>query len=274
MTNYIKGLTFTLFLVLLSILPVHNASAHLKPTEYERTWGQNFANDVRNDFLNYFDNNRLLFFGDGLIAAGILANTGFDRAFGDHWQRDFRSEALDRFFRAPQWIGCLSFYYAPIFLGTMGIGHLREHTVMGNVMYHWGYRSLRAFILGGLQQVSLTHMLGSGRPCLNQDSKWQPFKYSNAVSGHAFYGAIPLLTAAMMTDPPIPKTMLYIASTLPGLSRINYNKHYLSQFILGWGIAFLSAQTVYETDSKRNPAFQTSLHPRSDGLMLSTKLNF
>lgn len=261
-------------LCLLLFIASHEVSASTHPTEYERSWAENFRQDVSSDFINYFENNRLLFFGDGLLAAGVLANTGFDRAFASHWQNDFRNKGLDRFFEVPQAIGSISYYYAPIFIGSMAIGHLREESVMGNALYHWGYRSLRTFILGGLQQVSLTHILGSGRPCRNETSKWQPFEYATAVSGHAFYGAVPLLNAAMMADLPMMKTSLYIASTLPGLSRVHFNKHYLSQVLLGWGIAYLSASSIYDTDQKRAPTFQTTVSPHSDGFMLSTKLNF
>jgi len=204
----------------------------------------------------------------------VLANTGFDRAFAQHWQTDIRGNASDNFFAIPKAIGGLSYYYAPIYLSTMAFGHLREHTLMGNVMYHFGYRSLRTFMIGGLQQVILTNLLGSGRPCRNDDSKWQPFQYETAVSGHAFYGAIPFLTAAMMTDNTGAQFSLYFLSTLPGISRLNSNSHYLSQVLLGWTIAFLSARSVYQTDMDRQPAFQVSAYPKNDGAMLAARLKF
>lgn len=244
------------------------------PNHYESHWAQNFAQDVRRDFKMYFRNDNLILLGDTFLVAGVLANTGLDRSFSDHWQTDFHHKHSDAFFSGPKCAGGLSYFYAPIYLLTMGIGHLREHSLFGNILYHWGYRSIRTFILGGIQQVVFTHALGSGRPNRHEDSKWQPFRYSTAVSGHAFYGAIPFLTAAMMTDEFLPKAALYVLSTLPGISRIDSNSHYLSQVLLGWSIAFLSARSVYASDLARVPNFQVGIHPKSDGAMLSAHLQF
>jgi hypothetical protein len=244
------------------------------PTAYEKNWSKNFIQDIKSDVSNYVKNDNLVLFGDTFIAAGVLANTGFDRSFAQHWQTDLKSKTTDNLFAIPKAIGGLSYYYAPIYLSTMAFGHLREHTLMGNVMYHFGYRSLRTFMIGGLQQVVLTNLLGGGRPCRGDDSKWQPFQYETAVSGHAFYGAIPFLTAAMMTDNTGAQFSLYFLSTLPGISRLNSNSHYLSQVLLGWTIAFLSARSVYQTDMDRQPAFQVSAYPKNDGAMLAARLKF
>jgi hypothetical protein len=171
-------------------------------------------------------------------------------------------------------IGGLSYYYAPVYLLAMGTGHLTEQNNFGNVLYHWGYRSFRTFMVGGPQQATVTYLLGSGRPNRGDDSKWRPFKHNTGVSGHAFYGAIPFLTAAMMTNHAVPRYMLYAASTLPGLARINSNYHYLSQVVLAWSIAYLSADSVYATDEQREPKFQMRLEGRADGLMLRANWTF
>jgi hypothetical protein len=244
------------------------------PTGYEKNWSKNLIRDIKSDASHYLENDNLIIFGDTFLAAGVLANTGFDRALAQHWQTDLKSSATDNFFQIPKAIGGLSYYYAPIYLTCMGIGHLREQTLMGNVIYHFGYRSLRTFVIGGFQQVVLTNLLGSGRPSRGDDSKWQPFQYETAVSGHAFYGAVPFLTAAMMTDNTAAQMSLYVLSTLPGISRLNSNSHYLSQVLLGWTIAFLSAKSVYQTDMDRQPAFQVSAYPRNDGAMLAARLKF
>ncbi len=244
------------------------------PTDYEKNWSQNLGSDIKNDFLNYMDPDNLILFGDSVLFSGVIANTGMDRAFRQHWQTDIRSNTTDQIFALPQTIGGLSYWYAPIYIACMSVGHMRDHTLVGNVLYHFGYRSLRTFIVGGLQQVLLTNLFGSGRPDRGEDSKWQPFKYETGVSGHAFYGAVPFLTAAMMTDTPGIKYTLYVLSTLPGISRVNSDRHYLSQVVLGWTIAMLSAQSVYQTDEERSPAFQMGVIPKSDGAMLAARLQF
>lgn len=283
MANFKKAFQLLITCFLIVALPLSNVHAHTSasdlpmpkhPTDYERHWASNFGEDVHHDFKHYMDSDNLFFFGSTFLGAGVLANTGLDRAFGDHWQTDFKKKGVDNVLAVPKAVGGLSFYFVPIFLGSMALGHLREHTLLGNVIYHWGYRSLRTVIVGGLQQAVFTHLLGSGRPNLNQDSKWQPFRYPTGVSGHAFYGAVPFLTAAMMSDPPLLKYGLYVISALPGLSRVNDNKHYLSQVILGWSIAFLSARSVYRTDLDRNPAFQVMAYPKRDGVMVGGCLEF
>ncbi len=275
MTNLKKGIQFVSAISLIWILSLSNATAApIMQTDYEKNWTRNLIRDLKSDSTNYFQKDNLIFLGESFLISGVLANTGLDRAFRGHWQTDIKSSATDNFFAIPKLIGGLSYFYAPIYLGTMGIGHIREHTPIGNVVYHWGYRSLRTFIVGGAQQVFLTNLLGSGRPNRNEDSKWQPFKYQTGVSGHSFYGAIPLLTAAMMTDPPGLRYTLFFLSTLPGLSRIDSDRHYLSQVIMGWALAYLSARSVYQSDSEREPAFQTSVVPKSDGAMLAARLKF
>lgn len=244
------------------------------PTAYEKHWTHNFIQDIKHDFIHYFEEDNLIFLGDSFLAAGLLANTGLDRGFRQHWQNDIRSSTTNTIFAFPKAVGGLSYYYAPIYLLSMGIGHLREHTLVGNTLYAWGYRSVRTFIVGGIQQIFLTNLLGSGRPNRNEDSKWQPFKYQTGVSGHAFYGAIPFISAAMMSDPPLLKYGLYFFSTLPGFSRINSDRHYLSQVILGWTLAYLSARSVYATDMERDPPFQMRVYPKSQGAMLDCRLKF
>jgi membrane-associated phospholipid phosphatase len=283
MKNFKKSLQLLLACCLMWVVSLSNVHAHTSasdlpapnhPTDYERNWSSNLAEDINHDFRHYMDSDNLLFFGTAFLGAGVLANTGLDRGFADHWQSDFKSNASRTVLAFPKAVGGLSFYFVPVFLSSMAIGHLREHTLLGNVVYHWGYRSFRTVIVGGLQQVILTHLLGSGRPNLNQDSKWQPFLYPTGVSGHAFYGAVPFLTAAMMSDPPLLKYGLYVISTLPGVSRINDNKHYLSQVLLGWTLAFLSARSVYRTDLDRDPTFQVAVYPKSDGAMLCGHVKF
>lgn len=244
------------------------------PTDYERNWIGNLGEDLKHDFSHCMESDNLFFFGATFLGAGVLANTGLDRAFGNHWQNDIKSTLTNRILKYPKRVGDLSLYHIPIYFSSLALGHLREHTLLGNVLYNWGYRSVRTFIVGGTQQLLFTVLLGSGRPELNQDSKWQPFRHKTGVSGHAFYGAIPFVTAAMMSDPPLLKYGLYVISTLPGISRINDNKHYLSQVILGWTIAFLSARSVYLSDLDRTPTFQVGAYPKGDGAMLGAHLKF
>lgn len=241
---------------------------------YSSRWLRNVSIDVQRDFVCYFQTCNLLTLATFFAGAAISANTGLDRTISMHWQEDIRSSTSNSFFKPFNSIGGLSYYYFPLYLAAVGFGAWQECTLTGNVLYHWGYRSLRTIILTTVQQIPLTYIIGSGRPNQNQPSKWQPFKYKTGVSGHTIFGAIPFLTAAMMTDPPLFRYGLYVLSALPGLARINNNTHYFSQVLLGWGIAYLSASAVYRSDQARQSGMQISLVPKYDGAMLLARIEF
>jgi hypothetical protein len=97
----------------------------------------------------------------------------------------------------------------------------------------------------GILQVGL----GSDRPFAD-DSRWHPFRHNHGVSGHAFVGAVPFLTAASMTDSYVLKALLVAGSFGPAWSRIHTDDHYFSQVFLGWAIAYLSVQSVNQTESR------------------------
>jgi hypothetical protein len=92
--------------------------------------------------------------------------------------------------------------------------------------------------------------LGASRP-EEGDSHWHFFEDNNAVSGHAFMGAVPFLTAAGMVKSPVLKAFLYCGSTLPALSRINDDAHYFSQAALGWWIGYLAASSIERTETHK-----------------------
>lgn len=89
---------------------------------------------------------------------------------------------------------------------------------------------------------------GGSRPT-EDDSHWRPFHDNNGVSGHAFIGAVPFLTAGRMgQDNRLARYLLYAASALPAWSRVNDNAHYPSQAFLGWFLAWEATGAVFQTD--------------------------
>ena len=63
------------------------------------------------------------------------------------------------------------------------------------------------------------------------------------------------------------KSLFYGLSVLPGFSRVNDEKHYLSQVALGWYLAYLSADVI-ENKGKKN-AFRLSPLPEGAGVLLT-----
>jgi hypothetical protein len=64
-------------------------------------------------------------------------------------------------------------------------------------------------------------------------------------------GAIPFLTISKMVRSKKLKLLFYTGSFATGLSRINDNKHYLSQIALGWWIAFLSVNSIVLSEKSK-----------------------
>jgi hypothetical protein len=129
------------------------------------------------------------------------------------------------------------------------IGALCDDRPLGRGLGDFGTRTIRAYGVGAPPMLFMQTALGASRPGETRyRSRWKPLDDSNAVSGHAFVGAVPFITAAKMTEDPLLKGGLYFCSTLTGWSRVNDNRHYLSQAWLGWWMAFLACQAVQETE--------------------------
>lgn len=196
--------------------------------------------------------------GVAIGMTGILANTSLDRQFIDWYQKDIRSSGSDHFAKGVKWLG-EGTYMIPLWVGgSLLYGGLHQFYGIGEQSrcYTGDFfsRTARATVIG-LPAVALGQvLLGAGRPSFDDDtSKWQPFRYANAVSGHAYIGAIPFLTIAQMTDNCWLKGTMYFGSTLVGWSRINDNAHYLSQVVLGWYFGYLATRAVSQTEGTSLP---------------------
>ncbi|MDP2690311.1 MAG: phosphatase PAP2 family protein [Deltaproteobacteria bacterium] len=210
----------------------------------------------------YLDTGNLLRFGAGLAGAGVLANTSADREFQEYYRDTFRSDGTDDVSKA------LKLFGEPVIvLPVLAAVHLvfPNDTPAGV----WSQRTLRGIFLGGPLAFAVQYATGGGRPEDGEDSsKWRgPFHGNNGLSGHAFIGALPFITAAKMQENFYLKALLYAASPLAGLSRINDDKHYLSQAALGWYLAYLSASVV-ERPGPSSGITVSAMPLPGDGLMV------
>jgi hypothetical protein len=201
----------------------------------------------------------------GLMAAGVaiaapLANTSADLSFRNWYQGHVREGWEDRYAYDVKYAGeytyALPAYFA-IAIGGRALEGLDSLIAddgswvgeVGEVSNQWGQRCIRAMAVGtpmvGILQVGL----GSTRPGLGS-SYWNPLNASHGVSGHAYVGSIPFLTAAAMTDSPFLKVPLFLGSFLTGWSRIHTDDHYFSQVALGWWMGFLAVRSVNETQEE------------------------
>lgn len=216
--------------------------------------GQSYLADELDKLLHDFQTNyrgpRLACLGLALAVAAPLANSDADVNFRNWYQRQARSPGSDEAAKVANWFGG-HWHTVPILLGAaVGGRWLRSEWDEPGYIETWGERSLRAMIVGapavGLLQVGL----GAGRP--NEGSShWRPFHDNNAVAGHGFIGAVPFLAAATVVESRPLKVLFFAGSFATPWARIHQDAHFLSQAVLGWSIAYLAVQSVYDTDLER-----------------------
>lgn len=213
--------------------------------------GQRIGIALRNSWTDYGNFYSWRTFRDLSIALGgaaVLANTQMDQHFRNWYQQDVRSPDTDRAAATCKTFGNGGLVI-PIFAGMAVAGRLLDDWPVTDMLGEYGGRVTRAYAVGAPPLLLMQSLLGAERPNDNPGhySYWKPFHSSHGVSGHAFMGSVPFITAANMTDNWVLKGGLYFASTLTGWSRINDDKHYLSQVCLGWYLGYLAARAVNDT---------------------------
>lgn len=202
---------------------------------------------IKDDYKRfYLDKNNLIKLGIGMAGAAIFANTSMDDDIQEFYQDNVRGKTTDSVSEILKVPG-EALLTIPLLVSTRFL--LKNTTAV-----EWAQKSIRAIIVGAPAGLFIQRVTGASGPS-ECDSKWRPFRDANGLSGHAFIGAVPFITAARMNDNPYLKGIFYGLSILPGLSRINDNKHYFSQVALGWYLAFLSCNAVDKTNSKNKTTF-------------------
>ncbi len=202
-----------------------------------------YSEAIKDDYAGfYLDGGNMLRLGAVLGISGFMANSAADREIREYYQGDIRSTATDAVSSGARTAGDL-FIIAPLLMAT------ELYFDRANPYGDWASKSLRAFVLGGPAGLIIQKATGGGRPS-EGDSHWKAFDDNNGLSGHAFVGAVPLITAARMQGDLRLKVLLYAASFLPAISRINDDQHYASQAVAGWYLAYASACAVDKQPEK------------------------
>jgi len=226
---------------------------------------------VKTDFGNfYLDRANLTKLGIGFAGAAVFANTGMDRYIRNKYQNNLRSHETDEATKIFNISGtALVLVTVPVYIGTYGAGLLLHNPTMEE----WARKSLRAAVVGGPALVFLATATGGDRPT-EGDSHWKPFQNIHGVSGHAYIGAVPFITAAKMSENPYQKAIFYGLSTFTGLSRINDDKHYFSQAALGWYLAYLSCAVVEKGNDRREGRVNAQLAPVPKGIAITVQKRY
>jgi PAP2 superfamily len=223
-------------------------------TLLERLW---------DDQNNFYSPESVTLLGGGLVVGGLMANTSIDENLHRHFQGSVRGATSDEWFEslhASKELGN-GIYTLPVFASAWVAGELFPDNKIVETTGRWGERSIRGFVVGAPPLIVLQQFTGGSRPTeINESSEWHPFRDNNGISGHAFMGSLPFITAAKMTDDRGLKVLFYAGSALTPLSRVNDNAHYPSQVALGWWMAYLAAIAVDATD---NPNARWRFYPYS-----------
>jgi len=203
---------------------------------------------ICSDHANYYSYRTMRDLALGIAAASPVANTSWDADFQSWYQRDVRSSGTDDFAVFWKTFG-EGDLFIPAFAGLALLGTCFEDRPVLGTAGNFSARVTRGYLVGTPPMLLMQATLGASRPIeMNGGSHWKPFDDNNGVSGHAFMGSVPLITAAKMVENPWAKSALYVFSTFPAWSRINDDHHYLSQVSLGWWMGYLACRAVEGTE--------------------------
>jgi hypothetical protein len=221
-----------------------------------------FLGTVERDYRDmYLSRDRLIQLGLGFGAGGITANTNIDRSIQDWYQDHVRSHSTDNVAEVAKTFG-EGLFVVPVAVGAAILGERLSPGPLISPVGTWGERASRAYLTGSPLLLLTQWATGGSRPT-EDNSHWRPFRDDNGVSGHAFIGAVPFLTAGrMFQDNPLARYWLYALSALPAWSRVNDDAHYTSQAFLGWFLAWEVTGAIAQTDRSASHA---SLAPMITG---------
>ncbi|MCY3005691.1 MAG: phosphatase PAP2 family protein [Planctomycetota bacterium] len=217
------------------------------------------------DQKSFYSPESLTLLGGGLIVGGAMANSSIDDGLHRHFQSSVRGATSDDWFKSlhtSKEVGN-GMYTLPVFATAWAAGGLFPDNEIAETSGRWGERIIRGFIVGAPPLILMQQLTGGSRPTeTDESSEWHPMRDNNGISGHAFMGSLPFITAAKMTDNRGYKILLYAGSAIAPLSRVNDNAHYPSQVALGWWMAYLAASAIGATD---NPDSRWRFYPYSSG---------
>lgn len=227
---------------------------------------------VMADYKNYYKVKDIVYLGVAVQFQSIPANTNFDSYFQDSYQTQLRNTKTNDVADVAKLFGEHK-YMIPISALTSMARLINEDSRIGK----WGEYTVRSYAVGFPPFYFLQHATGGSRPDERSfASHWRPFKDNNGVSGHSFIGAVPFLVIARQADNhPTIKYLAYTASFATAWSRINDNKHFFSQAMLGWYMGWEAVNAVFRSqDNNASNKAQLKLFPYKNGAGMSARLKF
>ncbi|MCC6202471.1 MAG: phosphatase PAP2 family protein [Gammaproteobacteria bacterium] len=206
---------------------------------------------IGDDYRSFYSGPRLLRLGVAFGIGAIVANTSIDEEVHDWYQDDLRGDFSDDLGEVAKEFGEAK-YLLPAVVLAAGLDTLVTDNEFTGAIGRFGRRTGRAYLVGLPALLALQRLTGASRPGEDpHPSHWEPFADDNGVSGHAFGGAVPLLTIARMNDDrPAVRVLFHLLSALPAWSRVNDASHFSSQAMLGWYLGYESVAAIADTDRR------------------------
>ena len=201
--------------------------------------------DTGRHYKKHYCRRGFLRLGGAVAVAAALVYSGTDTAV-DSWHASrIRSTGTDKtahFFKI---------FGERFWFGFWGSFMLLDSLIASTPLSRWGRRTFEAMVVGLPALWTTQRVLGASRPTDGEerpdhvpDPRYRPFADDNSASGHAFIAAIPWLTLRRHSTVR-PGRLAALAAALPtGWSRLNDRKHFFSQIVLGYTLAWQAVDTV------------------------------
>ena len=193
----------------------------------------------------------------GVTAGGaVISYSGLDEAVHDLHLGRVKGDASDRAAHVAKGFGENE-------IALAGLSYaLADWALPGTAIGRWGRECFTATATGLPVLWTWQRVLGGSRPsdAKERGPRYRPFTDENSVSGHTFLAAVPFLVGARHAGIPVAAWGLRALSPMTGWSRLNDERHYLSQVLLGYGLALEAARASELSPS--DPVAPTS--PESD----------
>lgn len=194
---------------------------------------------LRHGATRYYSRRNFLKLAGATGGAALFAYSGADESLEQwHHERvetlstDGASEIFKRFGER---------YWAGIWVAMAIV----DRVVASTAVSRFGRRCFEATAIGLPSMWTVQRTLGAARPSDHTHGpRFRPLADDNTVSGHTFIAAIPCLVLVRQLRVPWARALAGFASTLTGWSRLHDRRHYPSQVLFGWAMAWEATGAV------------------------------
>lgn len=176
------------------------------------------------------------------LAAGLLIGTAALDQSTERWAQRHRSGGADDAAAVFRHMG------QPEVFATVGLGTLAAGLLTGNDdLARAGGRISTSILLAGALTEGGKLTVGRSRPNHSPNDAFSFHPFSGDASFPSGHTTVAFALAASVADEihrPVVTVLLYTAAVGTGWSRINDNKHWLSDVVTGAGIGIVSAKLV------------------------------